>query len=279
MDVHTHLTHEDFSFDLEGVISQSKAAGLGAIVVNGLEPQSNRSILNMALRHAIIKPALGIYPIDAVCHHLPRDFPFKVRMFNVQEELEFIKTMAMSGKLHAIGECGLDGHWLDARTFKAQEEAFESLLETAVSADLPVIIHSRKREKRVIEILKAFGARKVNFHCYGGRTKIAVQVAYEHGWYFSIPANARSSEAFQKLLKELPPERILTETDAPYLPPIRKTRNAPASVIHTVNLLASLREWDLRKAKSMVWENYLRLFAPNPPRLSGSAGKGSFQGP
>ena len=262
VDVHTHLTHKDFAGDLDEVIKRAESAGLGAVVVNGLEPGSNRAILKMAGSYPVIKAALGIYPIDGVWDQLPEDFPIKVSSFDVGAEIDFIREQARNGKLVAIGECGLDGYWLGEETYKKQEFVFEALLEIAMSADIPVIIHSRKRERRVIEILKAYGPKKVDFHCYGGKTRLALQVANEHGWYFSIPANAGVNEAFQKLLRELPVERILTETDAPYLAPVRKTRNEPANVVHTVDLLASLRGWNIRKAKSVIWDNYQRLFGP-----------------
>lgn len=263
VDVHTHLTHQHFAGDLPEVVERARIAGLGAIVVNGLEPESNRQVLKLAEAYELVKPALGIYPVDGVSELLDETFPLKVRSFDVSSEISFIREMAFSGKLHAIGECGLDAYWLKEETFKYQENVFEELLEIAIQADIPVIIHSRKRERRVIEILQAAGAKRVDFHCYGGRTKWAIQVATEYGWCFSIPANAAVNPAFQILLKELPEECLLTETDAPYLAPVRKTRNEPENVVHTINLLAQIRGWEIRKAKAVVWANYLRLFAPD----------------
>lgn len=264
VDVHTHLTHDKFDVDREAVISRAKAAGLGAMVVNGLEPVSNRQILAMAAKDEVIKPALGIYPIDAVNHLLPPDFPLEVARFDVDAEIDFIAAQAKAGRLAAVGECGLDGHWVGPETYAEQERVFERLIGVAMDNDLPLIIHTRKLEQRSADILKAHGVKKVDFHCFGGRVKLARECAETHRWWFSIPANARVNEAFRKMLEVLPEDRILTETDAPYLAPVRGERNEPANVVGTVALLAELRGWTTEAAKERVWRNYQELFGVSP---------------
>jgi TatD DNase family protein len=260
VDVHTHLTHEEFDADRDEVIARAEKAGLGAIVVNGLEPRSNRMILAMAAKNPVIKPALGIYPLDAVCHEIPSDFPFEVQKFDIKNELLFIRQQAHSGALAAIGECGLDGYYLDESFLAGQERVFEELIDISMSANIPVIIHTRKCERRAGEILANLGAKKVNFHCFGGRTSMAKEFAERHGWYFSIPANCTVNEGFQKMLKTMPPDQLLTETDAPYLAPVRGTRNEPSNVVGTVERLAQYRNWSLDDAKRRVFDNYTRLF-------------------
>lgn len=259
-DVHTHLTHERFRDDQQEVIARAIEAGLGAIVCNGLNPPSNREILDLARRIPEIKPALGIYPTDAVNDLIPSDYPYRIDRFDVNAEIDFIRRCAAAKHIVAVGECGLDGYLVGEDTFAAQEKVFEALAGIAIDHDLPVIVHSRKREVRCAEILAALGARKVDFHCFGGKTKHAQKWAEEHGWYFSIPANARVSESFRKMLSSLPPDRILTETDAPYMGPVRGERNEPANVAGTVAYLGELRGWTTEDAKKTVWGNYLRLF-------------------
>lgn len=261
VDVHVHLTHEKFAADLDQVVQRAQDAGFGALVVNGLEPLSNRRILAMAKKYgSIIKPALGIYPTDAINDLLPEDFPHRTGSFDVNAEIEFIREQAKAGSLAAIGECGLDGHWVGQETFAAQERVFLELVQIAYDCDLPVIIHTRKLEQRAIEILCHHGTKKVDFHCYGGRVKHAVKVAEERGWYFSIPANARRSESFKKMLETLPVERILTETDAPYLAPVVGERNEPFNVTETVALFAEIKQWSVDQAGTQIWQNYRRLF-------------------
>lgn len=260
VDVHTHLTHEDFDKDRSSVIERARSSGLGAVVVNGLEPKSNRMILDMASRDQLIKPALGIYPLDAVCHDIPADFPFNVEKFDINEEIRFIRTQAASGKITAIGECGLDGYYLGPEYLPGQERVFEQLVAIGMEYDLPIIIHTRKCEQRAGEILAGLGAKKVNFHCFGGRVTMAKEFAEKHGWWFSIPANCTVNEGFQKMLKTLPEESILTETDAPYLAPVRGQRNEPANVVGTVKRFAEYRGWSLEDAKNRVFQNFTRLF-------------------
>jgi TatD DNase family protein len=260
VDVHTHLTHEEFDQDRFAVIERARAAGLGAIVVNGLEPKSNRVILDMATKDPLIKPALGIYPLDAVCHDIPPDFPFEVSKFNVSEEISFIRSQASAGRLAAIGECGLDGYYLGPEYLPGQERVFEQLIDISMAFDLPIIIHTRKCEQRAGEILASLGAKKVNFHCFGGRSAMAKNYAEKFGWWFSIPANCTVNEGFQKMLKTLPPESILTETDAPYLSPVKGQRNEPANVVGTVKRFAEYRGWSEEDAKNRVFENFTRLF-------------------
>lgn len=266
VDVHSHLTHKDFISDLEAVIQRADDAGLTAIIVNGLEPVSNRQILKMAERHPIIKPALGIYPIDAI-NHLGSALPYPVKPFDVDQEIDFIDSQAAAGRIIAIGECGLDGHWVGPETFADQERVFVRLIEVAKRHDLPLIIHTRKLEARAMAILAEHQVTKVDFHCYSGKTKAAVDAALAHGWYFSIPANCNRDGAFQKLLKNLPEDRILTETDCPYLPPEKGTRNEPSNVVGTIALLAEYRAWSVEQASGRVLENYRSLFEkPSIPK-------------
>ena len=260
VDVHTHLTHERFAPDQEAVVERATVAGLGAIVVNGLEPKSNDDVLQLAQRYRTIIPACGIYPVDAVNDAVQGTLPWNVESFDVDEEIRRIESWAKAGRIAAVGECGLDGHWLDESTFERQEDVFKSLVRIAMQADIPVIVHSRKLEKRVIEILTQLDTEKVVFHCFLGRTKLALQAAAERGWAFSIPTNAKKNQAFSKLLAELPVHSILTETDAPFLAPERGARNEPCNVVCTVRLLAELRDWTIEQAKELVWSNYLSLF-------------------
>ncbi|MDD9951164.1 MAG: TatD family hydrolase [Zetaproteobacteria bacterium] len=262
VDVHTHLTDTSFDADRDAVIEECARLGLEAVVVNGTEPQSNRMILELAEQYPHIQPALGIYPVEAVHELLPVDYPRPTCVFDVAAEIEFIEAQAAAKTIVAVGECGLDGYCLEEQTYVAQEKVLEALVDIGIRYDIPVILHTRKRERRCLEMMAHLGVQKADFHCYGGRTKLAIAAAEKHGWCFSIPSNVQRNEAHQKLLKSLPPECILTETDAPYLAPERGTRNWPGTVIQTVELLASLRGWHHAQAADQVWQNYSRVFVP-----------------
>ncbi len=260
VDVHTHIFHEKFQGDIPEIIKRAESAGLSHIVVNGLNPKTNRETLELSKRYDIVEAAAGIYPLDAVCDILPEDFELKIEKFNVEEEISYIADLARENRIIAVGECGLDAYWGPESTLKRQEEVFLKLTEIAMNNDLPIIIHTRKQEKRAFEILAHHGVKKVNFHCYGGKVKMALREAEAHGWYFSIPANARKSESFSKLLRDLPKEQILTETDAPYLAPTRGERNEPMHVKNTVEYLSELRGWSFQDTASMIADNYNNLF-------------------
>jgi TatD DNase family protein len=260
IDVHTHLTHGDFAADLDAVVQRAIEAGLGAIVVNGLDPASNRKILELARVYPIIKPALGIYPLDAINEILPEGvLDFRLSKFSVKDEIRFIREQAKAG-IAAVGECGLDQYYVGSEYLDKQEEVFIELIGVAMEFDLPLIIHTRKAEVRAGEILASHGIKKVNFHCFGGRTALAKQYAEHHGWWFSIPSNCNVNEAFQKMLRILPIEKILTETDAPYLSPVRGQRNEPSTVVETVARLANLRGITTDAAQDQIWKNYQTLF-------------------
>ena len=257
IDIHTHLTHERFAADLDAVIANAVSRGLSHIVVNGLEPRSNRTILAMAQQYEIVQPALGIYPTEAVVDMLPAEFD--CQPFDVADEIAFIATQAAQGNLLAVGECGLDGHLVGEETFARQEQVFLQLCEVAMQHDLPVIVHSRKRERRVAELLVHHGVRRVNMHCFCGKVKLAQRLAEEQGYYFSIPANSRVNQGFQRMLATLPLDRLLTETDAPWLAPVRGERNEPQNVALTVQHLAEIRSITLDVARQQVFQNFCNL--------------------
>lgn len=260
VDVHCHLTYDSLYNQLPELLPKCQAAGFQGIVVNGLEPVTNRQILAMANDYELIEPALGIYPLNAAAEHC-KELPFAVAAFDLAEEIAFIRKLALSGKLAAIGECGLDGYWLGEASFAAQEQVFEQLVAIAVEADIPVIIHSRKREQRAFEIVAGFKYDKVIYHCYGGKVKLAARMLEQHDWCFSIPATSRRNEAFRKMLASFPLTSLLTETDSPYLPPEKGAVNTPLAVVDTVAHLAILRGMTEREAQEVVMTNYRRVFA------------------
>ena len=177
VDVHTHLTHQKFNEDLRQVITRAEEAGLEAVVVNGLEPSSNRRILEMAQEYPIVQPAAGIYPIEGVLDLQPEDKRFGAKPFCVDTEVKFIESLAKSKQIIAIGECGLDAYHADASTFEKQEDTLEKLADIAIRYDIPLIVHSRKREQRTIELLAGLGVMRVDFHCFCGRSKWAKKAA------------------------------------------------------------------------------------------------------
>lgn len=259
IDVHTHLTHDKFSSDLDSVIAQCEEKKMH-VVVNGLNPRSNRFILDLARKYSCIVAATGIYPVDSVHKLIDGEYAREVERFDVDKEIAYIKEKAKNKEIAAVGECGLDGYILSEHTFKEQERVWRELVQIAIDSDIPVIVHSRKLERRCLEILDDMQAQRVDMHCFTGKSNLAQKYAEKNGWCFSIPANISVSQSFQSLVKKLPITSILTETDAPYLAPVRGERNEPINVIHTVDVIAQLRNMTHQEAKEQIWKNYQQLF-------------------
>ncbi len=263
-DVHAHLTHDRLLPDLDGILERAATAGVTSIICNGLNPADNQRVLELARAHDIIQPAFGWYPVDAVLAEMRRngdDYPDQRDAWEADDAIAWVADHV--DEAFAIGEIGLDGHWVKEPYWPAQEAAFRRLVGLAMDADKTVIIHTRKRERRALEILVEMGAKKVNWHCFGGKVKLARAIA-EHGHCFSIPANARRSESFTRMVQTLPREQLLLETDCPYLGPERDVANEPKNVKGTTEYMAELWDASAAAVERQLDENYERLFGVAP---------------
>ncbi|MCR9247487.1 MAG: TatD family hydrolase [bacterium] len=260
VDVHAHLTHEAFAPDRDEVIRRAADTGLEAVIVNGLEPNSNREVLRLAEQHPHVHAACGIYPVDAIAGHIDRSnwtYDFKPPTpFDVDAEIDWIDAHA--DRLTAVGECGLDQYWVTDQA-EEQERVLSRLCEVAKKHDKPVILHSRKAELRTFEILQDLGVTKADFHCFGGKLKLARRIA-EAGYYLSIPPVVERADSFQQMARTLPLDRLLTETDCPYMGPDRNARNEPANVTRGIAAMAAARDIAAEEMATAVRENCRRLF-------------------
>jgi len=266
-DVHAHLTHPNLLADVEGIVARATAAGLTTIVSNGLNPADNQAVRELAQRFPIIKPAFGLYPVDAVLAEMlaaGETYPGQRDAWPTGEAIAWVREHVADA--FAVGEIGLDGYWVKESFWPAQEQAFRELVQIAIDAEKPIIIHTRKRERRALEVLDEMGARRVNWHCFGGRVTLAREIATRAGHYLSIPANARRSESFTRMLETLPRERLLLETDSPYLGPERErqTENEPANVAHTVQYAAELWGTTPAAVAAQFASNFEALFGVAP---------------
>jgi len=263
-DVHAHLTHPQLQDDLAGVLQRAQAAGLTSIISNGLNPADNARVLALAEAQPFVRPAIGFYPVDTVLPEMRAagvDYPRHDEECTAEEGVAFVRTHV--DKAFAVGEIGLDGYWVPEQFFSKQETIFSSLVEIAKSANKPIIIHTRKRERRALELLQELQVERVNWHCFGSKVKLARQIAAA-GHYLSIPANARRSESFTRMLQTLPREQLLLETDCPYLSPTPGTRNEPQHVASTLAYAAELWQTSPEAALAQFEQNYMRLFGVAP---------------
>jgi TatD DNase family protein len=263
-DVHAHLTHPELLHGVDGVLERAEQAGVSTVVANGLNPTDNAQVAALAARCPKVRPAFGLYPVDAVLQDMRAagvSYPGEQQAVSAAEGIAWVREHV--DEAFAIGEIGLDGHWVPAEFWPAQEQAFCDLVKLALEADKPIIIHTRKRERRALELLDELGARRVNWHCFTSRVALAREIA-GRGHYLSIPANARRSETFTRMLETLPRTQLLLETDCPYLGAEPGSRSEPAQVRGTAQFAAELWGEPLERVEAQFSANFAALFGVEP---------------
>jgi TatD DNase family protein len=263
-DVHAHLTHQRLADDVDAVVARARAAGVTTVIANGLNPADNAAVLTLARRHPAVRPALGLYPVDAVLPELRArggNYPREGDGSSAEAGVAWVRDHVAEAV--AVGEVGLDGHWVPEPLWPQQEEVFRAMVRLALEAHKPLIVHTRKRERRAFEVLRELGATRVCWHCFGGKVTLARDIA-AHGHWLSVPANARRSESFTRMLETLPRDRILLETDCPYLSPDRARGSEPADVAATAAYAAELWGVGLAEVVERTAESFERLFGFAP---------------
>lgn len=222
-------------------------AGVSIIVQNSLNPESTRKSIEIAKRFSSVRLALGIYPVDAL----------KLSDEQIDAEIEFITQH--KDKIIAVGEVGLDYHWVkDKQQQKREQEIFGKFIGLAEKLKKPLIIHSRESEKDAFEMLLSSDAKAV-FHCFNGSLDLAKK-AQDKGYYFSIPASITFIKHFQDIAGEIGLSQLLCETDAPYMSPFRGKRNEPAFVVESYKKIAAIKKKTLGDVAGEIKKNYEKLF-------------------
>lgn len=243
VDIHAHLDFKDFDEDRGEVIKRASGKDVIFIINNGTNPETNRKTLELASEYHIVKPALGIYPTDAV----------NLSDEELDNEFKFIEK----SKPVALGEVGLDLKELP--DLKKQKEVFERFVKLSEKLRIPLIVHSRKAEQNAFDLLESSNAKLVDFHCFSGKLSLAKKIE-DKGWYLSIPPNIVFSEHFQILVKNVSLNSLLTETDCPFLSNVKGGRNEPANVAFTVKKIAELKNLSDDEAEDALFLNFQKLF-------------------
>ncbi|MGV8172283.1 MAG: TatD family hydrolase [Candidatus Woesearchaeota archaeon] len=260
VDVHAHLDLEGYeSFGgVDKVIEECVNNGVKAIVTNGTNIESNRKILDIAKKYAVVKIALGIYPTH--CLEMIESGRYK----EFDAELNFIEETIKSKKCIAVGEVGLEYSEIKDLTEekkRIQKDCLKRFIHIAKKNDVPIIVHSRGAELEVVELLEEEGMKnhKVVMHCFSGR-KHLVQRIRDNNWFFSIPCNVDRSLHFQQIVKDTPTEQLFTETDAPYLSPVPGEINRPDNVIYSIKKIAELQGMTPDEVANIIYANFQRVF-------------------
>ncbi len=245
-DVHAHL--DLFSRDeLDGILEKSRAAGVKAVITSGINVESNRDSMLLSKEHSIVKPALGLYPSESL----------KLSDDEIDSEIRFIRSNKES--IAAIGEVGLDYHETSETAGRLrQKRIFTMQVELAAKIGKPLIVHSRKAEEDAVELLISQSANKVVMHCFMAKMK-TVKRAVDAGFYFSIPCIIKTSPNFRKLAEVVPLNRLLTETDAPFLSPVKGRKSEPSMVSGTVDEIAAIKGISAEDASNIIFSNYQKL--------------------
>jgi TatD DNase family protein len=272
VDSHCHIDGAEYDTDREEVISRARDAGVTTMLNVGTgDPHSGafERAVELAEKHVDVYAAVGVHPHDA-------------KLFDDRAEQRLLELAKQSRRVIAWGEIGLDYHY-DHSPRDVQREVFARQLRLASSLNLPVVIHSREANDDTIAILRqemsgSTGASSVNhaqdaratrpsecgvLHCFGGSLEMATS-AIDLGFFISFAGNLtfKRAEDLRSIARQLPLDRLLIETDCPYLTPVpfRGKRNEPARVVETARCLAELHGKEFGEIGRITSENFGKLF-------------------
>ncbi len=252
IDTHTHLDQPEFDEIRTEVIERALAAGVEAMIAVGITADSSQAAVALAHQHPAVYAAVGIQP-NYCAQAKPDDW-------------ERIVELAGSDKVVAIGETGLDRHW-DYTPFELQQDYFDRHLRLAAERELPFIVHSRDCDEDILAMLRqahARGALSGVMHSFASGAEMATE-CLQLGLYISFAGMVtyKKSEPLRKVAMTIPSERLLLETDSPYLSPEPKRGqrpNEPALVVHTAGCVAEVRSQTLEELAALTTANARRLF-------------------
>jgi TatD DNase family protein len=255
IDSHCHIDGEAFDGDRDEVVENAKRAGVKAMLVVGTGNPHDGEVakaVETAERYENVFASVGVHPHDA-------------KLYDDKAEATLVSLVKSSKKIIAWGEIGLDFYY-DHSPRDIQREVFKRQIRTAKSLNLPIIIHSRDADDETVEILRAecdYPDFKGIMHCFGGTAEMA-QALMDIGFLISFAGNVtfKKAENLRDAARVVPLEKLLIETDCPFLTPIpfRGKRNEPAYVVETAKFLADFYGVDVATLANQTTRNFLDLF-------------------
>lgn len=248
-DSHAHVDDKRFDDDREETIARAKEAGLEAILNAGADMFSSARAVELAGKYAMVYASVGIHPHDAK-EAREADYPK-------------LAEWCRQAKVVAVGEIGLDYHY-DLSPREVQRQVFIRQLDVARQMNMPVIIHNREAHADSMAIVKAEGKGLTGvFHCFSGSVEM-VRELLKMGWYVSVagPVTFANAHKLHEVVQSVPLERLLVETDCPYLTPepFRGRRNEPAYVRYVAEKVAAIRGMDAAELAAATTANAKRFF-------------------
>ena len=248
-DTHAHYDDEAFDADREELLASMPENGVGLIVDPGCDLDSSRRAVELAEKYPHIYAAVGWHPENCA--------PY------TSESLDTLRQWAKSPKVVAIGEIGLDYYWPENPPRDFQQQVFRAQLELALELDLPVIVHDREAHGDSLAIVKEYPALRGVFHCYSGSVEMARELL-ALGWYlgFDGPVTYKNARKTVEVAEMVPLDRILIETDSPYMSPVplRGKRNDSRNVFYIAEKLAQIKGMTTEEMARLTMENGKSLF-------------------
>ena len=250
IDSHCHLDHEPMFSDLKNVLTRSKESGVEKILSICTTKDSFHKIIEIIKIDPIIYGTYGIHPHEANTDLVTKE--------------EIIKNVSSNKKIIAIGESGLDFYYNHSSKEK-QISSFKSHIEAAINLNVPIIVHSRNAEKETFDILNEYkkSKPKILMHCFTGSTEFANKLL-TLGSYFSASGiiTFKKSSDLRETFRLIPDDKLLIETDSPYLAPepMRGRKNEPSYIKHTLEKLAVIKNVDVDKIDRVTSQNFNTLF-------------------
>jgi TatD DNase family protein len=258
VDTHAHLNFRDFEKDLDQVIKRAVDSGVKKIICVSSNLTESEKAIEIARKYKkIVYPAVGIHPHQTD----PKN------KLSLEKQTKKLAELAQNKSVVAIGECGLDYSPAPPgekdRTKKKQIFLFEKQIEIALKLNLPVNVHSREASSDTLEVLKKYVKKNLKgvWHCYSGGKKRIAQVN-ELNFYFGVDGNLTYDEGLQNIFQAIPLEKILLETDCPFLAPepYRGKRSEPGYVKIIADCLAKLKNSSLEEVARITTENVKKIF-------------------
>lgn len=250
IDTHVHIYLDQFKNDLDAVVQNAKQNGVGILLMPNLDRHSIRDVKEVAATYpGVCLPMMGIHPC-----YVKED---------IELQLEDIKAELDSGSYFGIGEIGLDLHW-DKTFYPQQEEAFITQVKWAMEKDLPVSIHTREATPQAIALLKPLVSSKLKgvFHCFVGSEEEAKEIT-EMGFHLGIGGvSTYKNSTLEKVLPTVSLDKLILETDAPYLPPVpfRGKRNESAYIPYIAKKVAEIYQLPLEQVAQTTTQTAKKLF-------------------
>ncbi|HUW49192.1 MAG TPA: TatD family hydrolase [Patescibacteria group bacterium] len=251
VDAHIHLSDDDYSGCVDDIVQEAKALSVVALVSSSMDLKTSIGSLELAERFpSMVYAAVGIHPWTV--NDLMDD--------QFQETIDFISKKAKNKGLVAIGEIGLDFKYMNI--WDKQLKVFDSMLHLAEKLELPVIIHSRGTTAQIVDMLPSYSVKKVLLHWFSNPIS-ALTKAVDHGFYISEGAPVAFSNGIRDVVKKVPMENLLTETDGPvrfFRPPFQGKRTTSAFIPTIIKAIAEVRKMDPQSVAEHVRENFEGFF-------------------